>query len=375
VPSRRFASDAWSLEPVEVDHLMEKIARQGIRLGDFLDIAPLYGIKTGFNQAFLIDTDTRNALVQADPQCAEIIKPYLRGQDIKRWLPAWDDQWMILLKSSENHAWAWHDADDNAEQVFARTYPSLYQHMKQWEDRLRRRQDQGRYWWELRSCAYYDAFMADKLIYQEIQFHPLYALDQAGHLSNNKMFFLPTNDLYVLAVLNSPLIWWHNWRYLGHMKDEALNPAGVKMVDLPIAQPTAELRADVENKVQRQLDLTRNLQQSMREILDWLRVEFGVEKPGNKLQDFATLSEDNFIDEVKKRGSDRLTPAGLRLLREQFTDYSRAIRATESERTQIEHQLSDLVNQAYGLTPEEINLMWHTAPPRMPTAPPKQSKG
>jgi len=98
-----------------------------------------------------------------------------------------------------------------------------------------------------------------------------------------------------------------------------------------------------------------------------------VETPGNKLQDFATLNEEDFLSEVKKRSPDRLTPAGLRLLREQFAGYSTAIRVSESERDKIEHRLSDLVNQAYGLTPEEIDLMWRTAPPRMPIAPPNTS--
>jgi hypothetical protein len=167
-------------------------------------------------------------------------------------------------------------------------------------------------------------------------------------------------------------MWWHNWRYLTHMKDEALTPAGVKMVNFPVASPPDDLRSEVESHVQRQLDSTRNLQQAMREILDWLRVEFGVEKPGNRLQDFATLNEDDFITEVKKRAAERLTPAGLRLLRENFAEYSRAVRDIEAERLEIEHRLSDLVNRAYGLTPEEIDLMWRTAPPRMPIKPPAQ---
>jgi hypothetical protein len=170
------------------------------------------------------------------------------------------------------------------------------------------------------------------------------------------------------------MMWWHNWRYLTHMKDEALTPAAVKMVDLPIAVPSDDLRSETEQLVQRQLDLTQDLQQSMQDILDWLRVEFGVETPGNKLSDFASLSEDDFIEEVRKRASDRLTPAGLRLLREQFAEYSGAIRSIETERTQIEHRLSDLVNQAYGLTAEEIDLMWRTAPPRMPIQPPSDRR-
>lgn len=162
--------------------------------------------------------------MREDPRCAEIIKPYLRGQDIKRWSPEWANLWMVALKSSGDYTWAWSNAIDaaEAEECFRQTYPSLYQHMKPLEDRLRARQDKSRYWWELRSCAYYHIFEQPKLMYQEIQFHPAYCIDKSGLFSNNKTFFLARADAYLLAVLNSPLMWWYDWRYLPHMKDDEL---------------------------------------------------------------------------------------------------------------------------------------------------------
>jgi hypothetical protein len=165
VPRRRFGKTAWSLEPAAVDDLMAKIRENGIPLAEYAGVKPLYGIKTGLNEAFLIDTPTRERLVREDSRSAEIIRPYLRGQDIKRWSPEWNDLWMIVLKSSSDHPWPWSDAGDNAEETFQRTFLSLYGHMKPLEDRLRRRQDKGRYWWELRSCTYYDAFEQPKIIH------------------------------------------------------------------------------------------------------------------------------------------------------------------------------------------------------------------
>ena len=93
---------------------------------------------------------------------------------------------MIVLKSSGNHAWPWSNAGDGAEVVFQRTYPGLHAHMKSLQDRLMARQDQGRYWWELRACDYYGAFEQPKLVYQVIQFHPQYALDSVGRFGNLK---------------------------------------------------------------------------------------------------------------------------------------------------------------------------------------------
>ena len=63
---------------------MEKIRHNGVPLAEFAGVKPLYGIKTGLNEAFLLDTPTKDRLVREDPDSAGIIKPYLRGQDIKR---------------------------------------------------------------------------------------------------------------------------------------------------------------------------------------------------------------------------------------------------------------------------------------------------
>ena len=149
--SSSFSSAAWNLDPLIVDDLMAKFRRVGIPLADFAGVKPFYGIKTGLNEAFLIDTPTKNRLIHDDPRSAEIIKPYVRGQDIKRWSLEWAGLWMIVLKSSGDHSWPWSDAT-NAEEaggLFQQTFPSLHEHLKPLEEKLRNRQDKGRYWWEL----------------------------------------------------------------------------------------------------------------------------------------------------------------------------------------------------------------------------------
>ena len=85
VPWSRFSKSPWSLERLDVGALMEKIQQAGRTLKDFADIQPFYGIKTGLNEAFVISDEVRKSLIASDPICTEIIKPFLRGQDIKRW--------------------------------------------------------------------------------------------------------------------------------------------------------------------------------------------------------------------------------------------------------------------------------------------------
>jgi hypothetical protein len=171
-----FTKESWVLEPKPVMDLLEKIRRNGVPLAGYAGVKPLYGIKSGLNEAFLIDTAKRDELVRADPACAEVIEPYLRGQDIERWWSPDSGLFMIVLKSSGNFAWPWAEAADaqGAEPIFAKTYPALHAHMKGFEEYrdpktgkqagLRHREDQGRFWWELRPCDYYEAFLRPKLM-------------------------------------------------------------------------------------------------------------------------------------------------------------------------------------------------------------------
>lgn len=369
VSANRFSGESWSLERPEVDELMTKLRRIGIPLSEFINAKPVYGIKTGLNKAFLIDTAARERLIQEDPACATMIKPYLRGQDIKRWTPEWSGLWMILLKSSENQTWPWSEAGESAETSFAQSFPSLYRHFKQYEAALRKRQDQGRYWWELRSCTYYEQFDNPKIIHTDITWRPQFALSSEPIFLLNTAYLWPTNDLYTLAVANSPLMWAYMWRNATHGKDEALRLIYTFVETIPIAPASDAIRAEIEPAVQRLIALTKTQRETLNSVFDWLRVEFDIETPGQRLTELSKLDDDSFVREVSRRrprAAGRLTPAGVQMLRKVYGDYAPILSANQYEASELEHRLADLVNAAYQLTSKEIDLLWKTAPPRMP---------
>jgi restriction endonuclease TaqI-like protein len=279
---------------------------------------------------------------------------------------------MIVIKSSGDHAWPWADEGEEAERTFADTYPSLYAHLKRHEEKLRPREDQGRYWWELRACAYYAAFLKPKIIYQEIQFYASYAFDREAHLSNNKTFFITSEDLYLLAALNSPLMWWHNWRYLPHMKDEALSPMGYKMERLPIAEPSAASRDEIANAVNRLIAIHRDIHGARSSLADWYHHAHEIKKVSTNLLEPFTLDADQFVTEIKKALGRKanLSAAGVRAIKEEHARSIAPARGLLAEAGRLERKIGNLVNQAYGLTREEVQLMWATAPPRMPLSPP-----
>ena len=370
----RFGSTAWNLEVSAVDDLLAKIRRVGVPLSEFAHVKPSYGIKTGLNEAFLIDTPTKNRLIRDDPRADEVIRPYLRGQDIKRWSPRWADLWMIVLKSSADCSWPWSNAASTAaaEECFQQTFPTLYGHLKPLEEKLRHRQDKGRYWWELRACAYYELFDRPKIVHTDITWRPQFAFSNTAEYLLNTAYMWPTADLYLLAAVNSPLLWAYMWRNATHGKDEALRLIYSFTETLPIAPPSEAIRAEAEQAVARLIEISLASHRVQQLVLDWLCIEFEVQEPGARLEDFAALDIHAFIEEVRKRrakAAGKLTPAALKALQNGYAEQIVPVQQYRAETAMLERRLSDLVNTAYGLTPEEVALLWATAPPRMPLTP------
>jgi len=371
VPRSRFAAAPWNLEPSGVAKLMDKLRANGVPLREFTGLPLLSGIKTGFNDAFLLDTATKDQLVKADPKSAELFKPYLRGQDVQRWQAEWNGLWMLAMKSSGNHPYPWADAGAEAEAVFAQTYPAIHAHLNQYREALIKRQDQGEHWWELRACAYWEAFDRPKIMYQDIAWQPRFCLDTRGTLSNNTVYFLTTADPWVTAALNAPVSWWYAWRNAQHGKDEALRFFSAFMEAFPIPRPTEEAAKQVASDVERLRTIAEEKHEGCRAILDWLRVEFDIEKPTLKLQEVTALDPDGLIAEVRKvRGKRKpLSVADVKRLKEEHARSVAPLQALAAEAVGLERRVSDLVNAAYGLTAEEVALLWQTAPPRMPVLP------
>ena len=368
LPLEQLGKDTWQLEPGGVTKLIAKICDTAVPLSEFAGVKPLSGIKTGFNEAFLVDALTKDLLIATDRNCSALLRPFLRGQDFCRWNPDWAGLWMIVLKSSENHDWPWANAGAAAESVFERTFPSIHARITSFRAELQNRQDQGRYWWELRSCAYWADFDRAKIMYPEITWRADWGLDQGGTLCNNTAYFLPSDDPWILAVANAPITWWYSWRTAMHGKDEALRFIKDYVQTLPIPRPSDAQRTAAAATVARLTEITAANHAMRRTILDWLRVEYGIEKASLKLQAPTELDSDAFVAEVKRiRGKKiPLSAAALKSLRDEHTRTIEPARAQAAEALHLERRLSDLVNEAYGLTPDEVALMWETAPPRMP---------
>ena len=209
ISQKEFTPDSWRLEPPATSRLMEKLKAAGTPLGEYVGGRFYRGILTGFNEAFVVDRATRDRLIAEHPSSAEVLKPFLRGRDVRRWQADFAGQYLVRIESSDNKLHPWSaKTDRDAEKIFSIEYPAIHARFEEFRDQLINRDDQGKYFWELRSCKYWDEFEQPKILYQEIATYQAFAWDDSGAFSNNKTFLIPGADYYLLALLNSSTVWY-----------------------------------------------------------------------------------------------------------------------------------------------------------------------
>ena len=153
-----------------------------------------------YNDAFIIDNETKEALIAEDPRSAEIIKPVLRGRDIKRYQANWAGLWLIGT----------HNGYGNVPAVNIDNYQAIKNHLDGFYPQLEKRQDKGRTLYNLRNCAYYAEFSKEKLFWMHMSKGGRFAYSNKEIFCNNKAFIMLGQSLkYHCAVLNSYLLtWW-----------------------------------------------------------------------------------------------------------------------------------------------------------------------
>jgi hypothetical protein len=190
--------DSWNIVSELKQHINDIIETKGIPLSNssIWQNAFFRGITTGHNKAFHIDEDIKNQLIAADPNNEKIIKPLLRGKDIKRYKYGFQNWYIISSHNGLRYGLEPIDVYND--------YPTIYQHLLGYQDSLVSRTDQGVHWTNLRSCAFLNEFKEDKIVWIEISDRANYAYDNKGMYLTNSAYFLSGENLkYLLAVLNS----------------------------------------------------------------------------------------------------------------------------------------------------------------------------
>lgn len=199
------AEESWViLSPIEAS-IKRKIEAVGTPLSEW-DISINYGIKTGCNEAFIISTARRDEILAAcrdeaeRERTAELIRPILRGRDIKRYGYEWAELWIIGTHNGVRGKFPRIDIEE---------YPAVKAHLDQYWDKIAVRDDQGATPYNLRNCAYWEDFEKPQILWIELSDEPKFCFAEK-FVSLNTIFFLTGENIHhILGLLNSKLITWY----------------------------------------------------------------------------------------------------------------------------------------------------------------------
>lgn len=233
IPQNRLTSSEWTLQNSKVLALLDKLKSTGVTLNSYVDGKIFYGIKTGLNDAFIVNHSTYEDLISEDAKSKEILKPWLRGQDIKSNLVNWGNLYLIYA----HHG------------IKIENYPAIYKYLRSYKDRLMQRATiHSHEWYELQQPQYVYSleFHQPKIVYPHFAASPQFALDTQGYFVNDKAYTIPVSDSYLLALLNSKLTYWFLKQIIPPVRGGYLELRVNYMQRIPVAMPSQNTRQEID---------------------------------------------------------------------------------------------------------------------------------
>ena len=247
---RAFTMDAcdlppsgWALALLEPLRLLEKLRRIGTPLGEYVNGGFYRGVVTGYDDAFIIDKSVRRQLITADERSDELIRPMLRGRNLKKWKTERTGYYLIFTRRG----------------IDIEQYPAIKQYLNQYRTKLEPKKSpeqksgrkKGNYkWYEIQdTTAYYAEFEKPKIIYPETAKSLYGCYDTTKTFGLKTTYFISTDDLSLLAILNSRLFDWYARHKFQSLNDPwaggrlQFKKASMKVV--PIADRTAAQRSEL----------------------------------------------------------------------------------------------------------------------------------
>lgn len=362
------SDDSWQLEDEALAALRFKLTHdsEGKPYSTIKETygAPLYGIKTGLNEAFVIDQATRDRLVAEDPGCEEIIKPFLEGKDFKRWYSADRNLWLIFSRRGIN----------------LDLYPSVKAHLESYRDRLEPKpkdwpakkpwagRKAGSYkWFEIQDAvAYYDKFDQQKIQYAHFCSGPLFHMNLAGSYSNDKSYILPASDWWLLGLLNSSAYWFLMKAMAPAVRGGFHELRIQYMEQLPIPkasdeeqQQIAALAEQCQQLAEQRYQISQRL---IRRMVDDLCPQGRDAKINTKVQSWWQLDFKSLQVELRKSFKLKRDEVLIPLVeRDEWQDYfddrKQQVLELDEKLAAQERLLNQAVNKLFGLTENEIRLL------------------
>ena len=343
-------SSIWRFNDGLSSNILEKFKDTDLTLNDYTKRGVFYGIKTGLNEAFIINEEIRNEIVNSDVTASKIVLKMVEGDDFSRWSLNHSGRYMLATQ---------YDLD------IPNLYPSIHKFLMKFEEKLIKRQDKGATHWNLRSCDYYDEFLKPKLIYYHTASSHNFYFDTEGYYISANCYFIANADRYLQCVLNSKLFHYVK-KFLFPAFGDSENGGRVrldanKMSSLPIKEVSNDLKLVFQGLAEEISALSRDYDDLSLKFKRYFSSQYSFDKVSGKLTNWYLLDFPEFITELNKaikaaKGTP-LTKKDEFEWMELFEENKKQALELKSQIDQTDAAIDRMVYVLYDLTEEEIQIV------------------
>ena len=362
IPQLMLDSNIWNFQNPEIMNLKSKIEEKGIKISEINNLNISWGLRTGYNKAYILTENLKNKLINEYPPSSDVIKPILRGKDIKKNKFNYENLFVIIIKKGDGPK-------------LKDIYPNIYEYLKQYEKNLKNRgqvKNGQHHWLELDNApniSYLNSFKKPKLIYPEISTDIFTVFDNNKFYANNKCFIISSDNSIYLKYLSS-LISSKTLNFFFKLvcnpiartsinADETprYNNSKIYIEQLPIYPLASEQQKSFVERVDLILNLNKSLQEEENSFKDWLMHTFNIEKLSQKLEKYYKLYFDDFLNELEKKKINVKSRDNYQTLKKEFNESINVINPLLQQIKETDSEIDQMVYDLYGLTPEEIKII------------------
>ena len=220
-------ADGNPLESPDVVNLREQLRNAGPPLSEYINTKSAFGINTTPTEVFVVDKTTRAELLATHPASADILKPFLHGQDIRRWHVDTPQQWLIFTHRGI--------AIDN--------YPAILKYLENHKESLQNRKGKQA-WYELQASPRdVERFAQPKLVCPNTYNHQTFAVDTEGFYYGNTSYLIPTQEKWLCGLLNSRTVEWFYSQVSKQLTIDPLRARSGYIQQIPIPKITPAHKA------------------------------------------------------------------------------------------------------------------------------------
>ena len=220
-------ADGNPLESPDVVNLREQLRNVGQPLSEYINAKSAFGINTAPTEVFVVDKAARDELLVSHSASADILKPFLHGQDIRRWHVDTPQQWLIFTHRG----------------IAIDDYPAILKYLEKHKENLQKRKGKQA-WYELpASLDNTERFAQPKLVCPNIYNHHTFAVDTEGFYYGNTSFLIPTEEKWLCGLLNSRTVEWFYSQVSNQLTIDPLRARSGYIQQIPIPDITPDHKA------------------------------------------------------------------------------------------------------------------------------------